>query len=286
MNDASEILMNIFSIERMISLMRAGVILVLGLLLAKIVSSGLVRLLGRYTSPQQATLFRRISFHFFVILVVVSAMRELGFELGVFLGAAGILTLALGFASQTSVSNLISGLFLIGERPFVAGDVIKLGDTTGEVLSIDLLSIKLRTFDNLLVRIPNETAIKSQITNMTHFPIRRVDLQVAVAYKEDISKVRSVLLEVADRNPLCLQEPKPLFIFLGFGDSSLNLQFSVWAKRENFLALRNSIQEEIKTAFDSQGIEIPFPHRTLYAGSITEPFPVRVVEASPPKSYR
>jgi small-conductance mechanosensitive channel len=83
---------------------------------------------------------------------------------------------------------------------------------------------------------------------------------------------------VANQNPLCLEEPKPLFLFLGFGDSSLNIQFSVWAKRENFIELRNRIQEGIKQAFDSSGIEIPFPHRTIYTGSITEPFPVRVVD--------
>jgi small-conductance mechanosensitive channel len=82
------------------------------------------------------------------------------------------------------------------------------------------------------------------------------------------------LFEVADKNPLCLEEPKPLFIFQGFGDSSLNIQFSVWAKRENFLDLRNSLQLEIKAAFDENGIEIPFPHRTLYTGSATDPFPV------------
>jgi small-conductance mechanosensitive channel len=209
-------------------------------------------------------------------LFVASALRELGFSLGVLLGAAGVLSVAIGFASQTSASNLISGLFLIGERPFGAGDVIKVGDTTGEVLSVDLLSVKLRTFDNLFVRIPNETLIKSEVTTLTRFPIRRFDLMVGVAYKEDIERVRAVLMEVAERNALCLDEPKPLFIFNGFGDSSLNIQFSVWAKRENFLDLRNSMQIEIKKAFDAEDIEIPFPHVTLYTGSVTDPFPVRL----------
>ncbi|HSP00724.1 MAG TPA: mechanosensitive ion channel family protein, partial [Thioalkalivibrio sp.] len=181
------------------------------------------------------------------------------------------------FASQTSASNLISGLFLIGEGPFGTGDVIKVGETTGEVLSVDLLSVKLRTFDNLFVRIPNETLIKSEVTTLTRFPIRRFDLQVGVAYKEDIERVRKVLMDVADRNTLCLDEPKPLFIFNGFGDSSVNIQFSVWARRENFLDLRNSLQIEIKKAFDAEGIEIPFPHMTLYTGSVTDPFPVRMV---------
>lgn len=220
--------------------------------------------------------FRRLAFYLILGLFAASALRELGFSLTVLLGAAGVLSVAIGFASQTSASNLISGLFLIGERPFSAGDVIKVGDTTGEVLSVDLLSVKLRTFDNLFVRIPNETLIKSQVTTLTRFPIRRFDLQLGVAYKEDIGRVSKVLMDVADRNSVCLDEPKPLFIFNGFGDSALEIQFSVWAKRENFLELRNSLQTEIKQAFDAEGIEIPFPHMTLYAGSVTEPFPVRM----------
>lgn len=147
----------------------------------------------------------------------------------------------------------------------------------GEVLSIDLLSVKLRTFDNLFVRIPNESLIKSQVTNMTRFPIRRFDLLVGVAYKKDIGKVREILRQVAKNNPLCLEDPEPLFVFNGFGDSALNIPFSVWAKRENFLKLRNTLQEEIKNAFDQAGVEIPFPHRSLYAGSDTTPFPIRIV---------
>ncbi|RXM22074.1 mechanosensitive ion channel, partial [Citrobacter sp. AAK_AS5] len=90
-------------------------------------------------------------------------------------------------------SNLISGLFLVMERPFVVGDVITVDDVTGEVLTIDMLSTKLRTFDNLYVRMPNETIIKSRVTNLTHFPIRRIDLRLGVAYREDLARVRAVL---------------------------------------------------------------------------------------------
>jgi small-conductance mechanosensitive channel len=142
-------------------------------------------------------------------LFIASAMREMGFSLAVIMGAAGVLTVAIGFASQTTASNLISGLFLIGERSFEIGDIIKVGNTTGEVLSIDALSVKLRTFDNLFVRIPNETLIKSEVTTLSRFPIRRLDLQLGVAYKEDIEQVRKVLMAVADSNPLCLDEPSP-----------------------------------------------------------------------------
>ena len=249
----------------------------LGLVLGRLAGNGLARLFAD-ADAQRAMIIRRASFYGIAGLFTASALMELGFDLGVLLGAAGILTVALGFASQTSASNVISGLFLLGERPFAVGDVIRVGGTTGEVLSIDLLSVKLRTFDNLFVRIPNETMIKSEVTNLRRFPIRRVDLQVGVAYKEDLREVHEVLRAVADQNPLCLEEPAPLIIFQGYGDSAINHQFSVWASTDNYLDLRNSIPVEIKEAFDEHDIEIPVPHRTLYTGSATEPFPVRLHE--------
>ena len=267
--------------DAVLAWVRAAIYLGVGLLLARVVSRTLIRVAGRHLDAQQAMLVRRIGFYLVLVLAGVSALRELGFDLTVLLGAAGILTVAIGFASQTSASNLISGLFLIGERPFAVGDVVRVGDVTGEVLSIDMLSVKLRTFENLMVRVPNETLVKSQLTNLTRFPIRRLDMQIGVAYHADIVRVREILMDVADREPLCLEEPRPLFIFLEFGDSALKLQFSVWAKRENFLDLRNRMHIAVKKAFDEAGIEIPFPQRTL--GSLTgAPFPVRVVSGDEP----
>ena len=249
-----------------------------GLLLARLASRGAARLVAGSADTHQEILVRRVVFYGVAGLFVASALSELGVDLSILLGAAGILTVAIGFASQTSASNIISGLFLIGEKPFAVGDVIRVNGTVGEVLSIDLMSVKLRTFDNLFVRIPNETMIKTEVTNLQRFPIRRYDLQVGVAYNEDIREVRDVLMEVADANPLCLEEPAPLIIFQGYGDSALQHQFSVWAKTENYLELRNTIPVEVKEAFDERGIEIPYPHRTLYAGSATDPFPVVQVE--------
>ena len=137
-------------------------------------------------------------------LFIFTALKQLGFDLGILLGAAGILSVAIGFASQTSAANIISGLFVVGERSVSVGDVIQVSTFTGEVLSIDWLSIKLRTFDNLYVRIPNEAFIKSEVTNLSKFPVRRVDLQVSIALREDIGHARSVLLQVAEDNVLCL----------------------------------------------------------------------------------
>ena len=266
--------------ELILDIIWAVLTLTIGLILAWFLSRVIVRVLRPRLKAQEAMLVNRLSYYLLFSLVIIATLHQLGIDLGLLLGAAGILSVAIGFASQTSASNIISGIFLIAERPFVIGDLLNVDGTIGEVVSIDLISVKIRTFDNLMLRVPNEMLIKSTFVNLTRFPIRRLDVKVGVAYKEDTEKVRRILFDVADRNPLCLDEPKPLFIYKGYGDSALELQFSVWAKRENFLLLRNSIHEEIKIAFDKNGIEIPFPHRTIYTGSVTEPFPVRVVEGS------
>jgi len=270
--------MSVMSSDRVFILLRALVIASIGFVVARAASATALKVMGKFLDAQQRMIVSRAVYYLLLGLFLLSALHELGFSLSILVGAAGILSVAVGFASQTSASNLISGLFLVVERPFSVGDVITLGATTGEVLSIDLLSVKLRTLDNLYVRIPNETLIKSEVTTLTKFPIRRIDLQLGVAYKEDIGKVRELLFKLAEKNPLSLEEPKPLFIFLGFGDSAINLQFSIWVKRENFLDLKNAIQEEIKAAFEQEGIEIPFPQRTLVAGG-DQPFAVRVVES-------
>jgi len=268
--------------EQVGALTQAAILLAIGFFAARLARLAIVGGLAGRLSRQQLMLLRRGVSYTILTLFIASAVRELGFDLSVLLGAAGIVTVAVGFASQTSVSNLISGLFLVLERAVEVGDIIKVDTTMGEVLTVDLLSTKLRTFDNLLVRIPNETLVKSNITNYNRFPIRRVDLQVGVAYKEDLKKVIDLLNEVAYENPICLEEPAPLLISQGFGESSVNYQFSVWGKSENFLDLRNSMQVDIKAAFDEAGIEIPFPHRSLYVGTVSEPFPVRMVETPNP----
>lgn len=256
---------------------QAAAILIIGWLLTRLAIRLLRPSMTKRLSRHHRVIAERLIFWGLMGLFVVSALNELGFNLGILLGAAGVLTVAIGFASQTSAANVISGLFVIGEGSIAVGDVIQVSGITGEVLSIDWLSIKLRTFDNLFVRIPNESFIKSEVTNMSKFPIRRADILIGIAYHEDIGHARNVLLQVAEKNPLCLVQPEPLIIMRGFGDSSLDLQLSVWALKENFLAMRNSMQENIKRAFDDAGIEIPFPHRTLYVGEQTTPMPVEIV---------
>ena len=239
--------------------------------------------MAKRLSPQMAMLFTKVISYTLLVIIVLMLMKEFGIKLTPLLGAAGVVGIAVGFAAQTSLSNLISGVFLILERPFAVGDLIRVESHTGLVQSIDLLSVKLRTFDNTIIRIPNETMIKSAVTNVTAFSIRRMDMTIGVAYKEDIEKVMRVLREVADGIRQILDEPEPFILFKGFADSALEFLVGVWAAKEDYVQVRNQLLPGIKKRFDAEGIEIPFPHRSLYAGSVTEPFPIRVVSGGAPE---
>ncbi len=248
-------------VEHLTNALAAILIIFVGLFLARRASAALTRFPN--LDIQQKLIIKKFSYYLLATLVIAAALNQIGFDLKVILGAAGILTVAIGFAAQTSASNLISGLFLMIDRPFSIGDAVEVDSIKGEVLSIDLLSTKIRTFDNRLVRIPNETMVKSNIVNLTYFPIRRVDLKFGVGYSASIMKVRDILLDIATRNPLVLDEPEPLFIFEGFGDSSQNIFIAAWTLRDNYSDVQNSLLIEIKARFDREGIEIPFPTRTV-----------------------
>ncbi len=256
--------------------LRAVLLVFVGIPLVWAVSRWIRTYVSARYNAHKGLIVGKLAFWPLAFIIAASVLNELGFSLAPLLGAAGILGIALGFASQTSVSNVISGLFLLGEEPFHVGDIIEVGDVEGIVLAIDMLSVKIRTFDNRMVRIPNEALVKAQFTNVTHFPIRRVDVVVGVAYSEDLGRVRQVLLEVARDNPNVLMEPEPLVIFQGYSSSSIDFKFAVWARQESWLSVKNGIAEDLKKRFDAEGITFPFPHVTLYTGSDAEPFPIRL----------
>lgn len=244
-------------------LLRAGLLILIGLVLARLYQ----RMLHRGLLNQLPHFGRRLGNWLILGLFAVAALHQLGFNLSVLLGAAGVLSVAIGFAAQTSAANIISGLFVVSEGSFHVGDVIQVGGNVGEVLAVDMLSVKLRTPDNRYVRIPNETIIKSDLVNLSKFPIRRIDIKLSIAYDSDLALARKVLSQVAEDNPLCLEEPQPQINLEAFAESSVDLQFQFWTARANFRDLRDNMQEEIKLAFDHAGIEFPFPHRTVYLKS-------------------
>jgi len=249
-----------FNTETIDKIIRILFILVVGVGSIHLVSFMVKRSLYKHLSRQSMMLILRTIIYTGYIGLVLMVIRELNYDLTALFGAAGVVGIVIGVASQTSIGNIISGLFLVSEKSFELGDVIRIGDKTGTVYSIDLLSIKIKTYENLLIRIPNQTVISTELVNVTKFPIRRLEFVIEVAYKEDLRKVKMVLENVAKNNPLCLEEPEPLIIFKEFGTSSINLNFGVWFEKANYLAVKNSVFIEIKEAFEREGIEMPFPH--------------------------
>ena len=264
-------LSNYFNNGTIDKLFRIVFILILGIGSIHLLSFMVKRSLYKHLSRQSMMLVLRTIVYTGYIGLVLMVIRELNYDLTALFGAAGVVGIVIGVASQTSIGNIISGLFLVSEKSFELGDVIRIGDKTGTVYSIDLLSIKIKTYENLLIRIPNQTVISTELVNVTKFPIRRLEFQVGVAYKEDLRKVKILLENVARNNPLCLEEPEPIIIFKEFGSSSINITFGVWFEKANYLAVKNSVFIEIKEAFEREGIEIPFPQMSIYSGEASKP---------------
>lgn len=250
---------------------------VVGLFLVRLLAAFTQRSIMKKSTPQRRMIARKVITYTGFIIVLMAVLSELGLKLTALLGAAGIVGIAVGIASQTSVSNIISGLFLISEKPFAVGDAIKIGTTSGIIQSIDLLSIKIRTFDNLFIRIPNQMILNSEVTNITRFPIRRMDLILQVGYRENLGRVQAVLADIARNNPYSLDEPEPLILFNDFKESGVEILFGLWFSKNDFLPLKNSIVAEIVTRFTAERIEIPYPHRTLGSGGQADALAVRVV---------
>jgi small-conductance mechanosensitive channel len=193
-----------------------------------------------------------------LVLAVLFVFKSMGVDMSAILGAAGVAGIVFGFAAQTSMSSLISGFFLLSEKPFQVGDAIKVEDISGVVLSVDFLSVKIRTYDNLFVRIPNETIIKSNLTTVTRFPIRRLDLAFTVARTEDPEQVRDLLLSLAQKNIYALDNPAPFFGIDKIDGMGTTVLFCLWFEKTNFWDLKNSIIIDIKRAFEEAHIEIPY----------------------------
>ena len=272
---------NIFSPANMTVAIKIAAIIVVGFIVLRLIIFIVKRAMKKRFSQQSIMIVRKIIMYTVAFVILILILKQLNVKLAAILGAAGIAGIAIGFASQTSLSNIISGIFLISEKPFAVGDVIKVDGLSGIILSVDLLSVKIRTFDNQYVRIPNEKLIKTEVVNVTKFPIRRLDINVSIAYKEDISKVKEQLLQITKKNPHCLDNPEPLFVIKEFGDSGIELLLGVWFVKTDYLVTKNTMMQEIKESFDREGIEIPFPHISLYAGSMSDPMKIQMIGNKP-----
>lgn len=243
--------------------------LLLGVILTIIVSRVTQPLLARH-SPLLVGIIRKGICAVIWLIVLVQALHSVGVDLFSILGAAGVAGVAIGFASQTALSNVISGIFIMSERRIRIGDYIRTSGCEGTVETVNLLSISLRQTDNSLVRIPCETIIKNPVVNVTGDTLRRCDFDLGVDYSSDLEQVRDIIHRVVQEQPLLATSPAPVVLFTGFGESSLDLHIGAWCKTEDYHKVRFIFAKALLDAFRQEGINIPFPTRSvLTAGADT-----------------
>lgn len=213
--------------------------------------------------PQTTMLIEKAIKYTFSVCVTLYVLGLFGIDLSALLGAAGIAGVAIGFAAQTSFSNIISGFFILSEHTFQVGDFITVGGTSGTVHSINLLSILVKTPDSQIVRIPNQALIETDVMNTTFFPQRRFLLSVAVPYESDLDEIERLLLAIAHETEHVLDDPAPVVIFSSFGSGGIEIQLGVWFNKENFLAVKNGIFKNVHKKLAEAGVEIPFEHITV-----------------------
>ncbi|MBP5401643.1 MAG: mechanosensitive ion channel family protein [Treponema sp.] len=235
-------------------------VIVLGMIFAvyKICMRAIKRIPKEKLSPQKAVGVLKFVQWVYYFLVVMYVLSLFGVKLSAIWGAAGVAGVALAFAAQTSVSNIISGIFIVAEKTMKPGDLITVGSETGIVDTIGLLSVQIHTLDNQLIRIPNSTIINSNMLNTSFFPRRRICITVYVSYDTDMEYALETLKKVPALCKTVLKDPAPAAWFDGFGDSGIKLVLAVWFNSADFLATKNAAYIGIKKVFDEAKIEIPY----------------------------
>lgn len=206
---------------------------------------------------KQQMLTRFVKYVFYVI-IVLEVLSLFGIKLSALLGAAGIAGVAIGFAAQTSVSNLISGLFVLTEGSIKIGDAVTVDGITGIVDEINLLSVRIHTYDNQMVRIPNSTIINSNLTNISYHAKRRITISVSIDYSTDMQTALEALKKAPGLCPTVVEDPAPAVWYDGFAASGINLTVAAWFKSSDFLQTKNDLYIAIKKVLDEAGISIPF----------------------------
>ena len=243
------------SMERFLMALLVGITLFVILRVARLFAA---RMLRKRNHNRSAVIAEKGIYYLGIAAIVFLVLDLAGMDVRALLGAAGIVGIAVGFAAQTSMANVISGIFLISEKAFGPGDVIRVGDTVGTVMSVDILSVKVRTFENQLVRLPNETLVKNVIVNLTRYPIRRINVELKIAHGDDLKEVRETLMAAAASVPEVLREPEPLFLADSYDDEGIKVIFGLWVKQDDIVALKNGIYAAIQSFFAEKGFRAPY----------------------------
>jgi len=218
--------------------------------------------------PGQQYSIARIVSYIVLVLGLIIGLETVGVNLSSLAVVAGALGVGIGFGLQNIVSNFVSGLIILAERPIQIGDRIDLGNNTvGKVERIGARATHVLTNDNIVVIVPNSEFVTSRVVNWTHIDPRvRFRINIGVGYGSDPHVVEKLLLEIADANPAVLKNPSPTVVFKGFGESSLNFELRIWSADMTHRAgaLDSQVNFAIWDKFKEHGIEIPFPQRDLH----------------------
>ncbi|MEE4211078.1 MAG: DUF3772 domain-containing protein [Parvularcula sp.] len=218
-----------------------------------------------------------------LIIAFLSAVGTIGFDLGNLAIIAGALSVGIGFGLQSIVSNFVSGLILLFERPIKVGDWVQTTSGEGTVKRISVRSTEIETFDKASVIVPNSELISNSVTNLTHKDnMGRLVIAVGVAYSSDAQRVIDVLEDVAKTSPEVLRFPKPIVVFEDFGASSLDFTLRIYIREvTDSLSVRTKIRVRIHERFKKEGIEIPFPQQDLYLRGVPEGWPPSTPKPTP-----
>lgn len=212
----------------------------------------------------------RILGYLFLLLGGYIALQTIGLDLSSLTVIAGAVGVGIGFGLQNIISNFISGIIILIERPISIGDRVEVVGVAGQIGKISLRSTIVITNDNISIIVPNSQFISETVINWSHGdPKARFRIPIGVAYGTDTDKLTEVLLAVAKEDPNVLDDPKPKVFFDSYGDSSLNFELGVWTQTMGLSprSLRSGINFAVYKALAEAGIEIPFPQRDLHVKS-------------------
>lgn len=204
------------------------------------------------------------------IMLLLSVAGMIGIQTTSFLALIGTAGLAVGLALQGSLANFAGGVLILFLRPFRAGDYIEAQGVSGTVESILIFHTLLRTADNKTIVLPNGALSNGSITNYSSKPTRRVDINVGIDYGDDIKQARKILLDLAAADERVLKDPAAVVYMTSLGDNSVNLSLRMWTKGADFWGVFFTVQEQMKEAFDREGISFPFPQRTIHINQTSE----------------
>ena len=249
-----------------INLISALVILVVGALVIKMIVAAVGKAAekGKVKNSLLSTFVRNATSKICWAVLIVVILGKLGVNVGPIVAGLGVTGFILGFAFQESLGNLASGLMIAINEPFKIGDYVIIAGLEGTVIKMDMMAATLATADNKKIVIPNKSAWGSPITNFSALGRRRVDIKVGIDYGCDAAKAIKVALETLPLVPGVLMDPAPAVSVASMDDSQVTLNIRPWADGGNYWNVYNDTQIAIKSAFEKNGIAIPFPQLTVH----------------------